>query len=334
MKFTKIFTDNLDHCYAVMRLKAQGRDFLVVASEEDAPCYAYDLDDNFKKQLVWEDVGGTMTLVQIPGTLDFLATQRFYPGFNAKTCRIVKETWTGAGWRQTVLGDFPYVHRFDLLPKDDGQGYWYVGCSIANSKQGEDDWSDPGKIWVGEYDPKTEKITKEALDLALQKNHGYKRMDGHSLITGVQGLFKLTWPTKAESWQLEQLLDHEISEIVSADLNGDGKEEYLMVEGFHGPDLRLTTSDFKTVTKKAGQTPFGHALWGGKLGQNEYFIFGWRQGERDLVLITAEDLSFQVIQQDVGPSNILVYAKDDKQYLLSANREVNEVAVYLIEPAE
>ena len=101
MKFTKIFTDNLDHCYAVMRLKAQGRDFLVVASEEDAPCYAYDLDDNFKKQLVWEDVGGTMTLVQIPGTLDFLATQRFYPGFNAKTCRIVKETWTGAGWHQT-----------------------------------------------------------------------------------------------------------------------------------------------------------------------------------------------------------------------------------------
>ena len=49
MNFTKVFEDQLDHCYAVMHLQAQGRDFLVVASEEDQPCYAYDLDHNYKR---------------------------------------------------------------------------------------------------------------------------------------------------------------------------------------------------------------------------------------------------------------------------------------------
>lgn len=40
MKFSKIFKDQLDHCYAIMRMNAKGRDFLVVASEEAQPCYA------------------------------------------------------------------------------------------------------------------------------------------------------------------------------------------------------------------------------------------------------------------------------------------------------
>lgn len=71
MKFSKIFKDQLDHCYAIMRMNAKGRDFLVVASEEAQPCYAYDLDNDFARTTVWPNVGGTMTMVQIPDTLNF-----------------------------------------------------------------------------------------------------------------------------------------------------------------------------------------------------------------------------------------------------------------------
>lgn len=331
MNFTKVFEDQLDHCYAVMHLQAQGRDFLVVASEEDQPCYAYDLDRNYKRTVVWPDVGGTMTMVQIPGSLNFLATQRFYPGFNSAECRIVKEVWNGEGWDQQVVGDFPYIHRFDLVPKADGQGYWYIGCSIANSKKNTDDWSDPGKIWLGEYDDATGKITnQQAMDIRIQKNHGYKRMDGYSLITGVEGIFKLTWPTAQLDWQLDKLSDRETSDIFSADINGDGQEEYLTIEGFHGPYLRISDKDFKTITVSDADTPFGHAIWGGKLGNKEYFIFGWREGKQDLELITDDQLSSQLIDRQVGPSNVLVYEKNDQQYLLSANRESNQVAVYMI----
>ncbi len=73
MKFTKTFSDTLDHCYAIMRLTDDDHDYIIVASEENQPCYAYDLNDNFKRITVWPDVGGTMTLVRIPGTMNFFS---------------------------------------------------------------------------------------------------------------------------------------------------------------------------------------------------------------------------------------------------------------------
>lgn len=331
MKFNKIFKDELDHCYAIMRLQHGDQDFIVVASEEKKPCYAYDLNNDYQRTVVWPDVGGTMTMVQIPGTLNFLATQRFYPGFNSAACRIVKETFNGQDWDQTIVGDFPYIHRFDIFPKYDGTGYWYVGCSIANSKKDTDDWTDPGKVWVGEYNDDTEKVEDlHALDFRLTKNHGFKRMDGYSLITGVQGIFKLVPPTADQDWQLTQLSDIETSDIYSADINQDGQDEYLTIEGFHGPYLRVSDHNFKTITRSEADTPFGHAIWGGKLGDRDYFIFGWRSGKQNLELISSDQLDTQLIDQQVGPSNVTVYQKAGKTYLLSANREANQVAIYEI----
>lgn len=331
MNFKKIFKDKLDHCYAIMRMKAQGHDFIVVASEENQPCYAYDLDNDFARITVWPDVGGTMTMVHLPGTLNFLATQRFYPGFNSAKCRIVKEIWNGQSWDQIVIGDFPYVHRFDVIKKQDGNGYWFIGCSIANSKKNTDDWSDPGKIWVGEYDDNQEKVLNQhALDIRITKNHGYKRMNGYSLITGVEGIFKLSWPTASQDWQLERLSTNETSDIFSTDINGDGHEEYLTIEGFHGPYLRMSDDQFNTIYRSDADTPFGHAIWGGQLGDGHYFIFGWRSGKQDLELISDDHLTSQVIDRQVGPSNVTVYEKNDQRYLLSANREANQVAIYSI----
>lgn len=331
MKFKKIFSDKLDHCYAIMRITKDNHDFLIVASEENQPCYAYDLNNNFARTTVWPDVGGTMTMVSLPNTLNFLATQRFYPGFNSAKCRIVKEIWNGHNWDQRVIGDFPYVHRFDVIPKQGKSGYWFIGCSIANSKKNTDDWSDPGKVWVGEYDDEKEKVVNlHSLDIRITKNHGYKRMVGYSLITGVEGIFKLTWPTGENDWQLQRLSDHETSDIFSADVNGDGNKEYLTIEGFHGPYLRISDDNFNTIYRSGADTPFGHAIWGGKLGKREYFIFGWRSAKQNLELITSDHLDSQLIDQQVGPSNVTVYEKEGQQYLLSANREANEVAVYSI----
>lgn len=332
MKFNKVFKDGLDHCYAIMRLQHGEHDYLVVASEEDQPCYAYDLNNDYQRTVVWSNVGGTMTMVQIPGTLDFLATQRFYPGFNSAECRIVKETFNGTDWDQTVIGNFPYIHRFDISPKEDGTGYWYVGCSIAEDKKDIDDWSTPGKIWVGEYDDEAVAIkNNHPLDFDLTKNHGHKRMQGYSLITGVEGIFKLTHPTANNDWQLEQVSDRETSDVYSADINQDGHNEYLTIEGFHGPYLRLTDENFNTITKTDADTPFGHAIWGGKLGEREYFIFGWRAGKQNLELLTDDQLNSELIDAQVGPSNVTVFEKQGQRYLLSANREANQVAVYAIE---
>ena len=48
-------------------------------------------------------------------------------------------------------------------------------------------------------------------------------------------------------------------------------------------------------------------------------------------MITSDHLDSQLIDEKVGPSNVLVYEKNGRQYLFSANREVSEVAVYAID---
>lgn len=332
MEFKKIFSDQLDHCYAIMRLQALNRDFIIVASEENQPCYAYDLDNHFKRITVWSNVGGTMTLVQIPGTLNFLATQKFYPGFNSLHCRIVKETFNGHDWDQSIVGEFPYIHRFDIIPQSESMKYWYIGCSIANSKKDTDDWSDPGKIWVGTYYDNQSKITDlRALTMRVTKNHGYQRMKDHSLITGTEGIFRLDYPTEGHDWKLQKLVERETSDIAPTDINNDGQLEYLAIEGFHGSHIRLYDAEFNSLAVSLNPTPFGHALWGGKIKTHNCFLFGWRAGMQGLELIKDDNLSAKLIASHIGPSNVTVYEKKGEQFLLAANREANEVAIYLIE---
>ncbi len=333
IKFKKIFTDHLDHCYSVMRLKDSEHDFIVAASEENQPCYAYDLNDNYSRTTVWPNVGGTMTMVQIPGTLNFLATQRFYPGFNSAKCRIVKEIFNGHSWDQFLVRDFPYIHRFDIISHKNG--FWFIGCSIANSKKNSDDWTDPGKIFIADYDDLTSSLHNiRALETRIIKNHGYRRVEksNYSFITGESGIYKLHYPINENNWKLEQVSDKETSDIAFADINNDGKDEYLTIEGFHGRYYRISDNSFQTLYQNSGGSPFGHAIWGGIIGNKYYYIFGYRSDAKKLLLIDEENGKFneQVIDTNVGPSNVLVFEKNGHLNLLSANREADEVAIYEI----
>lgn len=82
----------------------------------------------------------------------------------------------------------------------------------------------------------------------LLKNHGYYAIqdEGYSLITSVEGVFKLTYPefSTTGDWQLERLFDEETSDVVKVDINQDGKDEYMIIQGFHGDRLRIFTEDF------------------------------------------------------------------------------------------
>lgn len=337
MKFKKIFRDKLEHCYAVLHLQNKERDFLLVASEEDGACYAYDLDQGFKRIEVWPDVGGTMTMVQIPGTLDFLATQRFYPGFQAQQCRLICERFNGTGWDQSVVAEVPYLHRFDLIRTADSDTYWYIGCTVAGSKKYVDDWSDPGGIFVGKYHHTTAELESvQDMGIRLTKNHGYCRVGGEgcSFITAKEGIYKLYVPQSGRGWRLEQVNSRETSDIVPADINMDGCREYMAIEGFHGDRLRFYDESFHVMPCRwMESTPFGHALFGGTIYETPCFIFGYRAGKQDLIQITwqADEFHFDVIDRKTGTSNVLVFQKEDQFFLLAANREISEAAVYVIQ---
>lgn len=335
MKVNKILSDQLEACYSVSRIKDDKHDYLLIASEVEQGCFAYDMNNQLAKTVVWDTVGGTMSIVQIPGTLDFLATQKFYPGFNSAACQIVHGKFDNGQWTITKLVDFPYLHRFDLIEQSDGN-ILFVGCTIANSKAFVEDWSDNGKIFVGTFDKdKVQLNDVRALALRLLKNHGYYavKSEGYSLITAVEGIFKLTYPEHADTgeWRLDMIFNEETSDIVQIDLNKDGHKENMLIQGFHGDQFKIFNHDFSELLyQHPTPTEFGHALWSGDLLGRPLCCFGWRARQADLVVLTMLDgkVNIEMIEEQATSSNVLAFNKDDKAYIFSANNGKGEVALY------
>lgn len=335
MKVNKVLSDQLEACYSVARLQHGEDDYLLVASEVEQACFAYNVNQDFEKSLVWDSVGGTMSIIQIPDTMDFLATQKFYPGFNASSCQIVYGKFVDAHWEISKVCDFPYLHRFDLIKQSNGI-IRFIGCTIANSKQFVEDWSDKGKIFVGLYD--AEQVSLEAvtaLPLCLLKNHGYYdvKQEGYSLITAVEGVVKLTYPEYSPSgdWRLDILFGEETSDVVRVDLDGDGHLENLIIQGFHGDRFRIFNDDFsKELYANPDPTEFGHAIWSGTLLGEELALFGWRAGKADLLVLGFENGAYknQVIDAGSASSNVLAFEKAGHAYVFSANNGRGEVALY------
>ena len=328
----KYFTTELKACYALVRLQDKTHDFILVASELAEPCYAFDLNQQLKKTVVWPDIGGTMTLVQIPGTMDFLATQKFYPGFDSAQCRIVRGRFNGQGWTMEEVISFPYLHRFTLLAKT-AKEFYFIGCSIAKSKKTIEDWSDPGEIFTGIYHEETNVLSGlNSLEQRITKNHGfhYDESTNQIYIAGQEGVFCLELLAN-QRWQLTKRFSEETSDIYNTDINQDGQTEFLSIQGFHGPKLRIYNHDFsRVIYQHPTDTPFGHALWGGKIQQENYFIFGYREGLQNLFALHFHEgeIVEELIDEAVGSSNILVFEKAGTYYLASANNGKNEFAIY------
>lgn len=335
MQVQKLLTDTLPAAYAVCRLQAGEADFLLVASEVEAACFAYDLNHDLDKQVVWQGIGGTMSIVQVPGTMNFLATQKFYPGFDAKECQIVYGFFNGSSWDIQKFADFPYLHRFDLVENQRGE-LLFIGATIANSKAYVEDWSDKGRLFVGKFDSKSLTLENlKDLPLCLLKNHGYYRAEseGYSLITAVEGVVKLTYPDFSDTgdWRLDILYGQETSDIVQGDIDNDGNIENIVIQGFHGDRLRVFSEDFdQELYHYPEATPFGHAIWSGTLSGIASFIFGWRSEKAELRVFNYLDGHFQshVVEAGVASSNCLAFDKDGKSYLFSANNGSHQVALY------
>ena len=56
MNVKKVFLDELPSCYAVNRIQKDDKDYLLVASEVENSCLAYDVNDNFSKICDYVDV--------------------------------------------------------------------------------------------------------------------------------------------------------------------------------------------------------------------------------------------------------------------------------------
>lgn len=343
MKYEKKFLTELYRCYATSWTVVNGERKILLATEGEGPCYSYSGDD-FKQETVWNEPGGTMSMVQVPGKNgDFLAVQNFFPTFQSEKATIawVKPEEEG-GWTVKTILDLPYVHRFDILTAN-GVNY-FLGSVLCNSKAFKDDWSDPGKVYVGVLpEDLNQPIELKVIKEGLTKNHGYCRTVWNGKMAGIvtsdEGAFVITPPQNSgDEWSIEQIFDRPISDIAVVDIDEDGEDELVTIEAFHGDKFLINkkiNGEYKVVYSYPKKINFGHVVWGGKLRGIPSIIGGYRREEKELFVIQCIDkgnLTFkaEAIEAGIGPSNVAVINEADRDIIIAANREIGEAALYFV----
>ena len=149
-------------------------------------------------------------------------------------------------------------------------------------------------------------------------------------------MYQFVPPAKKDTeWEIRQLLDTPASDAVLVDFDGDGEKELAVLAPFHGESISIYKKQNETYEKiyeYEKPAEFTHAIYGGDLCGVPALVVGHRKAERNLIVFTydkeAGEYVAQVIDEDCGPANVYHFIKDEKDYLVSANRETDEVVLY------
>jgi len=343
VKVKKIILDEMYRAYSTGYVEVDGVLHLIVASEAiDGKCVAY-YGKNFEhKKVVWEKAGGTMSIVAIPHTNgEFLAVQEFFPGFNGKTSKIVHVKPTKDGFEVHDFINLPYVHRFDLIEVNGV--IHFIGASLCTSKTDREDWSDPGKVYVGILPKDLSKgMTLKVIYENLTHNHGYYQSTYHDKKAGYiasdEGVFAFIAPLSEQGdWEVHHLIKKQVSDVALIDIDQDGKLEILSIEPFHGKDIYIYHENnglYEEIYHLDRPLEFAHAICGTtRLGQPA-FVCGIRRNEKELFYLIynhqSKSFDLELIDEGCGPANIVVINQEDKDIILAANNTIHEAAVYII----
>lgn len=345
MKVQKKIIGHLTKCYSIAPLRWRGQEYFLVAAEKQDPCFLFDRKGN-QVDTVWEGPGGVMSMAQVPGSDGiFLTTRKFYSPNDSGDAEIAaafpkKE----GGWGVKTLVKLPHVHRFDILTRN---GIHYlIACTLKSGHAYKNDWSSPGKIYGAVLPENLEDFQEETFQMevlkdGLLKNHGFcklQKKDTEAALTASdEGVFCVTPPEKrGGSWQIEQLSAEPASDAVLVDMDGDKEEELIYISPFHGNKIcfsKKTGNTYRPVYTYE-QAEFAHAIYGGELLGRPSVVIGHREGSRDLLAFTynqqKQEYETEILDHDCGPANVFRFQENGRDILVSANREIDEIAMYTL----
>lgn len=339
MRIVRTEIASLIHPYAVSVFQTRTGPRVIVAAEVDGDCLSISADD-LSVETVWSGMGGTMNVWQTGPDGEFLAIQRFYKGFNSREARVARVFRREGRWVCEPLFDLPYLHRFCLI--DVAGEPFFVGSALCAGKQSREDWSQPGATYAMRL-PKDLSRPGELRPVVsgLFKNHGFfKRRRGDRetvLVSGREGIFEITPPEHPDGvWKHERIMEREVSDMVVFDIDGDGTEELITIEAFHGTRL-VVNKPVPGGWREMYVLPveFGHALWAGSILGRPSILIGYRGANAALMLLRPEKkrdddllMDITVLDQFEAPTNLDVFERDGLCRIFTCSGGKNRVVLY------
>lgn len=341
MNAVKTVYDTLPMPYAVTVLATSSLSGVVFASEDrDGPARLYTAPGTY--ETLWTVPGGVMNIVPDGDAPAVWSIRKFFPIFASAEAEIVRaERGAGGGWTSTALARLPYVHRIARFVVDHKP--YMLACALCEKKDFEQDWSHPGSVYAAPIVPGKELEFVPVLE-GLTKNHGlsFLQQGGTDipLVSSADGVFRIGFRHDAGgvlAWDVEKIHHRESSEAVLFDLDGDGRDELVAIDGFHGNQVHVyVKTNSGWIVKKAIDIAFGHVLWVGTIFGKNCVLAASRGGRKETRLYfpqgdLAGDWEMFEVDAGVGATQISVVEEKGVPVLYAANHGANEVAAYRLE---
>ena len=339
----KIVLANLEGCYALGMITVKEKVYYLAASEKPGgKGFAIDSEDYSLFEL-WDNPGGVMSLVRLGEDSEFLNIENFFPVFQSEKAVIVKNSIEKIEQGRFVLNRetlyaLPYAHRIAIAKESDGE--YLVAGTLCREKEYVEDWRYPGAFYVSRMDDKEPELS--CLKQGLTKHHGMflkKNIFGFDdiYITSSEGTFKFEYVGKGE-WKESPLLDAETSDVCVCDLDGDGKDELLTIQGFHGDELNIYKAKDNVYKKIASDSlPFGHVLQILEMEEELLVLAGSRAIDKKLKLYRIPKKNWSgslseyiVIDLEVGSTQAIIRANNGEVNIISSNIETGQIVLYVL----
>jgi hypothetical protein len=259
----------------------------------------------------------------------------FFPDSMGEKAGIYLHTRMETNWESGKALALPYVHRCRILSIE-GMHFLIAATSGRPDNEAPDGLL-PGEIHVIDLENCEFKRWKsEIIDNSIQRIHGICKTrinDTETIcISGEEGIFYIDYIGGV--WRVNQLFFGEVSEMVFADLDGDGLDELVTIEPYHGNTLNIYKKDGANWTPRfSAELSHGHGLSVGMFRSEPTIVAGNRGGSMALESFVVKNLlrgsvGRSVIEDSAGPVRTQVFSLDSVDYILSANHHRNEVALY------
>jgi hypothetical protein len=235
--------------------------------------------------------------------------------------------------------DLPFAHRIGLVRRRAER--YLLAANLAADKKDAADWTRPGGVYAAQLDGNADTpLQLQPVLTGIHRNHGFllTELEGAPalLVGAAEGLIAVDMTSANKEWPSRVVLAQETSEMAVFDVDGDGADELITIEPFHGNTLRAYRKSGKSWSAFwEAELEYGHCVLAGMFGGRRSIIVSSRAGGKSLLLFQFDDdhpakPSRIVVDDGAGAANMLMLNRGGRDHLFAANQSAGEIVMYTV----